>query len=91
LKLLSASSLLEIHLVSVFIVPFSFVIVAFLQPSTFPSLIVSTVQTCHLYCRFDSLLVRLTVTVDSLNLLSLLLLLELLFIALALGEKKLAF
>jgi len=87
LKLSSASSLLEAHLVSFTIVHFSFVIVVLraAQRSSF-CWIVSSVQTHCLYCRFGSILVRLTVTTDSLNLLSLLSsLLELLFIALTLG------
>ena len=46
--------------------------------------IISSVQTRCLYCRFGSFLVRLTVTTDSFNLLSLLLLLALLFLALTL-------
>jgi len=40
--------------------------------------IISSVQTCGLYCHFCSILVRLTVTTDLFSLLSLLLLLELL-------------
>jgi len=55
------------------------------SPTLLLSWIVSSVQTCCLYCRFDSFLVRLTVTTDSFNLLSLLLLLELLFLALTLA------